>query len=206
VRNNQPDITKFQNVVISNEEAPPELQVSSIYGNHNPLEVDIGSGKGRFLLARANGHPTTNYLGIERQLGRVYRAAKKATHLNIENVKLCRVEAMVGLSAILPNESVTTFYIFFPDPWPKRRHLQRRLVSPPFLDLLHSKLIPKGCIHFATDHQDYADVVGERFAADARFKSTTAFQPTEDERTDFELIFTGQNKTISRYSIQKRQA
>lgn len=106
---------------------------------------------------------------------------------------------------MLPDHSTSIFFIFFPDPWPKKRHHKRRLVNPEFLDLLHRKLEAEGIIHFATDHQDYADAVEKCFAADTRFTPITAFDPTEAERTDFELIFTNQNKPIRRLSIQKTQ-
>jgi tRNA (guanine-N7-)-methyltransferase len=203
VRNRQIDISQYESLLIASEANSPELQISKVYGNSNPLEVDIGSGKGRFLLARAAEHPNTNFLGIERQRGRVYRAAKKAINRNLTNVRLCPTEAVGGITEMLPDESVSTFYIFFPDPWPKRRHHDRRLVTPVCLDLLHSKLIPDGQIHFASDHEEYSDVVAHRFADDARFKPIPAFEPNDAERTDFEIIFTGQNKPINRHSIQK---
>jgi tRNA (guanine-N7-)-methyltransferase len=178
---------------------------SDILGENGPLIVDIGSGKGRFLLAHAEAHPTAQFLGIERQYGRTYRTAKKAYNRGITNIKLARTQAEEGIAAMLHEHSVATFFIFFPDPWPKKRHHKRRLVNPEFLDLLHSKLKAVGIIHFATDHQDYADAVEQCFSADTRFSTIPAFQPTESERTDFELIFTNQNKPIRRLSIQKTQ-
>ncbi|MBT3192403.1 MAG: tRNA (guanosine(46)-N7)-methyltransferase TrmB [Verrucomicrobia bacterium] len=204
MRNSRPDILAFQDHVIIPDPDAPTLHMAELYGNDNPLEVDIGSGKGRFLIARAHKHPDVNYLGIERQLGRVYRTAKKADHRGLTNIKVTQVEARLGLSEMLPDESVTTFYIFFPDPWPKRRHERRRLVSQPFLDLLHSKLAPRGCIHFATDHKDYAEATAIVFGDDARFSSIPPFEPSEDELTDFELIFTAQSKPTNRLSIQKQ--
>jgi tRNA (guanine-N7-)-methyltransferase len=204
VRSAHRDITQFQDFVLFPDADVPGMHVPETYGNTNPLEVDIGSGKGRFLLARAAKAPNTNFLGIERQLGRVYRAAKKSHHRNLTNVRVCHIEATLALAELLQDESVATFYIFFPDPWPKRRHEGRRLVKPAFLDLLHAKLANGGSIHFASDHLDYADAVADCFSNDKRFGPTEPFQPTEDELTDFELIFTAQNKPTNRHSIQKR--
>lgn len=171
------------------------------FGNGNPVEVDVGAGKGRFLLARALEHPELNFFGIERQNGRLYRMAKKIHRHELTNVKLARVEATAGIELMLAAESVSAFYILFPDPWPKKRHHRRRLINAEFMDLLHSKLSQGGIIHFASDHQGYAEVVEQLFMADERFETIEPFMPTENERTDFELIFTG--KTIARHSVRK---
>ncbi len=197
-------ITDFPDIVVPDDAILREEPLPGQFAKGNPLEVDVGSGKGRFILARAAEHPDVNYWGIERQYGRVYRTAKKAHKLGLQNVRLARVEAVNGITTLLPDHSITTFYIFFPDPWPKRRHHRRRLICPPFMDLLDRKLIDNGCVHFATDHQDYAEVVTRCFAEDERFESIEPFQPTEAERTDFELVFAGQSKPISRLSIRKR--
>lgn len=199
-------ITDFPGIVVRDDAILQEAPIPDQFANNNPLEVDVGSGKGRFLLARATEHPNTNYWGIERQYGRIYRTAKKAHRRGLRNVRVARVEAVNGITTLLPDSSVTAFYIFFPDPWPKRRHHRRRIVNPRFMDLLHLKLVDDGCVHFATDHLDYAGVVARCFAADERFDPIDPFQPTDAERTDFELLFSGQYKPISRHSIRKRGA
>jgi tRNA (guanine-N7-)-methyltransferase len=174
------------------------------FENDNSLEVDIGAGKGRFLLARALEHPELNFFGIERQNGRLYRMAKKIRRHALTNVKLARVEASAGIELMLEPESVSTFYILFPDPWPKKRHYRRRLINTAFMDLLHSKLCSGGVIHYASDHQNYAAYVQEIFAADKRFEAIDPFIPTEAERTDFEIIFAAQEKPTSRLSVKKK--
>ncbi len=198
------EITDFPDIVIPDDGILREDSILDHFENAHPLEVDVGSGKGRFLLARAAEHPDTNYWGIERQYARVYRTAKKAHRRGLQNVRVARVEAVNGIATLLPDACVTSFYIFFPDPWPKRRHHRRRLICPPFMDLLDQKLMDQGCVHFATDHQDYADVVERVFADDERFVSIEPFQPTHAERTDFEVLFTGLSKPIRRLSIRKQ--
>ncbi len=173
------------------------------FDDDNPLEVDIGAGKGRFLLARSLAHPELNFFGIERQNGRLYRMAKKIRRHGLTNVKLARVEAAAGIDLMLEPESVSAFYILFPDPWPKKRHHSRRLMNTEFMDLLHSKLCPGGVIHFASDHLAYAEVVEELFAADKRFEAVQPFIPTEVERTDFEILFAAQGKPTARLSVKK---
>ncbi len=223
MRNESADINEFSEIVI-----PTELQggdkkrhVSISDGcykndaritlhaepcqfeNDNPLEVDIGAGKGRFLLARSLAHPELNFFGIERQNGRLYRMAKKIRRHGLTNVKLARVEAAAGIELMLEAESVSAFYILFPDPWPKKRHHRRRLMNPGFMDLMHTRLCPGGIIHFASDHISYADVIKDLFAADKRFEATEPFRPTEAEQTDFEILFASQGKPTSRLSVRK---
>ncbi len=197
------NLSDFPDIILPADAVEREEPAADSFCTDGPIEVDIGSGKGRFLLARAESHPDTRYLGIERQASRVYRVAKKAHRRDIDNIKLTLNEASLAVNVLLEDESVTTFYVFFPDPWPKRRHHRRRLITPEFLDLLHSKLIPNGSIHFATDHQDYADVVVKLFREDSRYEEIPPFQPSEDERTDFELVFRNLAKPISRISIRK---
>ena len=197
-------ITDFPDIVIPDDGILREDSILDHFENAHPLEVDVGSGKGRFLLARAAENPDTNYWGIERQYARVYRTAKKAHRRGLQNVRVARVEAVNGITALLPDASVSTFYIFFPDPWPKRRHHRRRLICPPFMDLLNRKLTDQGCVHFASDHQDYAEVVARVFAEDERFASIEPFQPTDTERSDFEVLFRGLSKPISRLSVRKQ--
>jgi tRNA (guanine-N7-)-methyltransferase len=208
VRRELGDIAEFPDIVIDvggkkADQRLKRIDVKEVFGNTNPLEVDIGAGKGRFLVARARSNPRTNYLGIERQPGRIFATAKKAFRHGLCNLRLARVEAFEGIGDMLEPHSVSVFYIFFPDPWPKRRHHRRRLVNPEFMDLLHSRLSDGGIIHFASDHTEYAAVVEKLFAADERFVPIDPFIPSDEEKTDFERLFTAQDKPINRFSLAK---
>lgn len=200
----QRQITEFPDIVIPDKAILNETPIPTHFETTYPLAVDVGCGKGRFLRARAAAYPHTHFFAIERQYSRVYRTAKKIHREGLTNVKIARVEAVHAIQTLLPNDSVTTFYIFFPDPWPKRRHHRRRLINPPFMDLVHRKLHAGGCLHFATDHQDYADVVKRVFDDDERFRTIPAFQPTPEEHTDFEQVFRGLDKPIRRLSVQTK--
>ena len=202
-------ITDFPEIVVadrnSEEKRVAEYDIRTEFEHpENPLEVDVGSGKGRFLVARAAEYPGVNFLGIERQYARVWKTARKIERAGLGNVRLARVEAFEGMGQLLAPESVATVYIFFPDPWPKRRHHRRRLVNAGFLDMLHQKLMLGGEIHFATDHDGYAEAAARVFRADERFEEIAPFMPTENERTDFELIFLEQGKCANRVSVRKR--
>lgn len=166
------------------------------------LEVDLGCGKGRFLLAHAAKHPETNFLGIDRMLRRIRKVDNRARRLDRINIRLMRVEAYYAVAHLLPPASVDAYYIFFPDPWPKARHEGHRLFNAPFLDALHRTLAPGGVAHVATDHQPYFEQLAGVFAGDARFAPAAPFAPPEDEQTDFERYYIGQ-KPIGRLSVRR---
>ena len=129
------------------------LDLEKNFGRKAPLHVDLGCGDGSFLCALAQRLPDKNFLGIERLSGRVRSTARKAAGL--DNVRLLQMESSYAVRYLLPAESVETFYLLFPDPWPKRRHHRRRLVKPDFLNSIHTALRKDGVIYIATDHLDY---------------------------------------------------
>jgi tRNA (guanine-N7-)-methyltransferase len=168
-----------------------------------PLAVDVGCGKGRYLLATARKHPEMNFLGIDRMRSRIHKLSRKLTRAGLEHVRLLQVEASYALQHLLPDHSVSAFTIFFPDPWPKRRHHGRRLFCPSFLNDLDRAMTPGGILHIATDDPDYFESISERFETDNRFDAAPVFIPDADEQTDFERIFTGQGKPIGRASYTR---
>lgn len=154
-----------------------------------PFEIDIGCGKGRFLLARSGKFPETNFLGIDRMLNRIRKIDKKARKLGRENIRLLRIDGYYATTFLLPPESVDTVYVFYPDPWPKGKHHHNRLFNEPFMDAIARALKPGGKIHAASDHLPYFEEMEALLKNDARFEQTETFVPAEDEVTDFELIF-----------------
>ena len=166
------------------------------------LEIDLGCGKGRFLLARAAKRPETNFLGIDRMLRRIRKVDNRARRFDLENVRLLRMEAYYAVAYLVPPAAVDAYYVFFPDPWPKARHEGHRLFNRPFLDALHRTLAPGGVAHVATDHLPYFEQLSGIFAGDARFAPIEPFVPAEDEQTDFERYYIGQ-KPIGRLSVRK---
>ena len=181
-----------------------KLDLVADYGRDAPLVLDIGCGKGRFLVSQASKHPELNFLGIDRQLVRLRKVSKKMVRQGADNVRLLRIEASYALSWLLPDASVKLAYVFFPDPWPKRRHHRRRLFSPVFLDTLLRVLMPDGEIYVATDHLPYFDEIHEIFSADERFLEIPPFVPDPDEQTEFEEIFLEQGKPIGRAGFRKK--
>ncbi len=180
------------------------------FGQHfdpiRPVEVDVGCGKGRFLLARAAAHPEVQFLGIERLLPRVRKIDRKARRAGLTNLRLLRLEASYSLRFLLPPHRIRTFYIFFPDPWPKRRHHKRRLFSPEFREALWSRLETGGTLQIATDHLDYFAAIQQGFRGDPRFREMPPMERSADEQTDFELIFRGQGLPIGACAFEALEA
>jgi len=135
------------------------LDPEKIFQRNAPLHVDLGCGDGSFLCALAQRMPDKNFLGIERLLNRVRTSARKAATL--DNVRLLRVESSYAVRYLLPAESVERFYLLFPDPWPKRRHHRRRIVTSEFLGSIHAALEKNGSIYIATDDVVYFEKIKE---------------------------------------------
>jgi tRNA (guanine-N7-)-methyltransferase len=143
------------------------FDLEKIFERSAPLHVDLGCGDGSFLCAMAQRMPDKNFLGIERLFNRVRTSARKAATL--DNVCLLQVESSYAVRYLLPAESVERFYLLFPDPWPKRRHHQRRIVTPDFLSAIHAALRENGSIYIATDDVEYFRKIKEVAESNPRF-------------------------------------
>lgn len=167
-----------------------------------PLEIDLGCGKGRFLLARARKFPGTNFLGIDRLLNRIKRIDRKARRQELFNIRALRMDGYYAVTYLVPPQSVDTYYIFYPDPWPKGKHHHNRIFNQPFMDAIARTLKPGGKIHASTDHLPYFEQIYKLIKNDVRFEETETFVPSEDEVSDFELIFA--HKTPGRCSFIRK--
>jgi len=143
------------------------LDLQKIFGRDAPLHVDLGCGDGSFLCALGQRLPEKSFLGIERLLGRFRSAAVKAA--KIRNVRVLRMESSYVVRYLLPRRSVETFYLLFPDPWPKRRHWRRRIVTPDLLKAVSQALIQGGNLLIATDHLSYFEKIKEIARANLDF-------------------------------------
>lgn len=168
------------------------LDLAAISGPRKRIEVDVGSGMGRFILARAAAYPDTQIIGIERLKSRVAKIARKAKRAGLENIFMVRLEATYVLRRLLPVDSVSRFWLFFPDPWPKRKHSGHRVFNDEFRYLVWTRLADGGDLQVATDSAEYFADMAAQMAADPAFRRTPPAVRTEAERTDFELIFRSQ--------------
>jgi len=180
----------------------PSLDLATIFGRSAPLQVDLGCVDGSFLLQMSQLHPEKNFLGIERLAKRATKTARKSAEL--ANMRVLRIETSHALE-LLQAESVETFYLLFPDPWPKRRHHRRRLVTTSFLASIHRALEPDGIFRIATDHRNYFDQI-EKVARAVVTNLNFKFLPTNDWQlppTKFEVKFRRQGLPIYRLSLRK---
>jgi len=133
-----------------------QLDLPTVFGNHRPVEIEIGTGKGTFLLARACARPEVNFLGIEYARSYCLYAADRMRRAGLTNVRMTHVDAGLLFRARLRRCCAWRVHIYFPDPWPKRRHHRRRLIQPMFARELRRTLLPGGQLLIVTDHLDYS--------------------------------------------------
>jgi len=147
------------------------LDYSQVFGNSNPVYVEIGSGKGEFISQYPILHPDSNFLGFEVRDKRVRNILKKLDPARHPNVRL--VEELVDhrITERLPRESVHGIFIQHPDPWPKKRHFKRRLIQAAFLDAMASILMQGAFVQISTDHSEYANWIAEEFLRNSFYES-----------------------------------
>ena len=161
-----------------------------------PLEIEVGCGKGQFLTRRAAENPDCDFLGIERMLERVRLFDGKCRRGGINNAKVLRLEALYTFHYLLPAHHARKVYVFFPDPWPKKKHHSHRLFGPLFLNALWKRLEIGGRLEFATDHREYFETVKECFAGDSRFEEVAPMDRPKEVWTEFETMFRSQGLPI----------
>lgn len=176
------------------------LDLGNIFGRNAPIHVDLGCGEGAFLLQMAMQEPDKNFLGVERMLGRTHSTARKAE--KIENLRVLRMESSYAVRYLLPPGSVEQFYLLFPDPWPKRRHQRRRVVTDDFLNAIHDALEDQGKLLVATDQLDYFEQI-KQLAADRTDFVTRPADDVDLPRSKFEAKFQKQRVPIYRFELRK---
>jgi len=129
--------------------------VLDLFSQPGPFELEIGSGKGRFLLERAARHPERNFLGIDYAWRFLREGHIRGQKRGLTNLCFYKAEASEVVGAMIDDESIDIVHIYFPDPWPKRQQRKRRLLKPDFFRLLHRRLKPGGCLEVATDNFEY---------------------------------------------------
>ena len=142
------------------------LSYEKLFGNSNPVVIEIGFGMGDTTAEVAIRRPEFNYIGIEVFLHGFVNLLNELGQRNIENVRLIRFNAVDVLNHMIPDGSAEGFHIFFPDPWQKKRHHKRRLMNPEFIHLLSTKLKVGGYIYMVTDWEEYAEEVLELSAGE----------------------------------------
>jgi tRNA (guanine-N7-)-methyltransferase len=167
------------------------LDLAATFGNNNPVVLEIGFGMGKSLVEMAKNAPELNFIGIEVHKPGVGACIALAQEQGVHNLKVYEHDAIEVLANCIPDNSITTVQLFFPDPWHKKKHHKRRIVQASFVESIRQKLVLGGVFHMATDWQNYAECMLEDMSAAAGYKNLSAtndYVPRPDSRplTKFE--------------------
>ena len=181
----------------------PILDVAAIFANHHPVEVELGFGKGRFLLDAAQRRPEHNFIGVE-VAGKYLRLAHdRALKRGLTNLRFIHGDAREFVEFFLPAGAVHALHVYFPDPWPKKKHHKRRLLDEGFFEEALRVLEVSGRLWIATDHDDYFEAILEGLeAAVERFTLVEAVW--DGATTNYEDKFVSLGSTIHRRVLEKR--
>ena len=173
------------------------------FGRQAPLEIEIGSGKARFLIAAARANPDHDFLGLERALAyyRVCRA--RLARAGLSNARILRADGRLFVEA-LSRDSVRAFHIYFPDPWPKKRQKKRRLLDAVALEALASRLEAGGLLRIATDHEDYGSTLAPLAATVPALERLAWEDAAEPPPTNYELKYRAEGRVIWRFLFRRR--
>jgi tRNA (guanine-N7-)-methyltransferase len=168
-----------------------QLDLRELFGNTNPITLEIGFGNGESLAEMARQAPEQNFLGVEVHSPGVGHLMIKLDEYACSNVRILQTDAMQLLRHHLPAPCLNRVQLYFPDPWPKKRHHKRRIVNTEFTDLLSKALVPGGVLHMATDWENYAVQMMEVLTAHPGFTNQAGdgnFSPRPENRplTKFE--------------------
>ena len=169
--------------------AAAPLDLDAVFGRPGPKTLEIGFGMGETTAQIAAAHPHNDYLGIEVHTPGVGSLLRLIEAYALANVRIIQYDAVEVLNHMIAPESLSAIHVFFPDPWPKKRHHKRRLIQPPLARLLASRLQPGGHLHLATDWEDYAEQMLEVLSAEERLENTAggfAARPAYRPLTKFE--------------------
>jgi len=165
-------------IALKAQDLDGKIDFARLFGRPGPVHIEIGSGKATFVLNQAMAQPHVNFLGIERA-NKYYRyAVDRIGRWGLTNVRIIRTDAASFLTDLVPADSVDCFHIYFPDPWPKRRHHKRRFFCAASLEQLVRALKPGGILKVATDHAEYFDQI-----ADLMERNMSQLEPIEFFRT-----------------------
>ena len=180
-----------------------------VFGNDNPIRIEVGTGKGRFIMDLAQQNPDINYVGIEKYSSVLLRAVQKQTERELTNVRFIRMEAEI-ITEVFDKGEVDRIYLNFSDPWPKERHTQRRLTSSTFLSRYNRILKEDGQLEFKTDNKDLFEFSLTELNTAGWHAQAVTFDLHNDEKmnegnimTEYEERFSAKGNPIFKYIITR---
>ena len=201
-----------ENVAVDLDNYGPPIDLQRLFSRAAPLHLEIGSGKGTFLLNYARQHPEINLLGIE-WANKYYRySVDRMRRWQITNVRILRADAREFIAAYLPDQCIAAFHIYFPDPWPKKRHHKRRFFQPAVLNQVARCLTSDGQLRTATDHAEYFEIISDllqnhpetaRHFEPIEFFPSEAADPGEWVGSNFERKYRKEGRNIYTLAVRK---
>ena len=165
------------------------LNLAQLFPKPQPLEAELGCGDASFLVEYARRHPDRNFIGVERLLERIRKLDRKGRRAGLTNLRGVRIESSYFLQYLLPPRSASALHIYFPDPWPKKKHRKYRLIDERFPKLVRAALMPGGAVYLRTDDRDYFQQMTDVFGASAEFEKVETPVELTELPTDFEQEF-----------------
>jgi tRNA (guanine-N7-)-methyltransferase len=190
-------------------EAAAPIEWAGLFGNANPVELEIGSGKGLFLVSAAKSRPAVNYLGIELSRKYAIHAAGALARNELGNAKVWCGDARLIMGSLVPDQSLLGVHVYFPDPWWKSRHKKRRVFTALLVRAIERTLQPGGVLSVASDVQEYFGVICGLIGASGRFDEQAPPAPVEpahtlDYLTHFERKYRLEGRPIYQARFQIR--
>lgn len=179
---------------------------TAFFGRVGPVEVEIGSGRGRFLTDEAAARPGTLFLGAEIEVEYARIAQARAGKMGLGNVRFVRLDGKEFVLRRLPAASVAALHVFFPDPWPKKRHAKRRLFSPDFVRAASVALAPGGALRVATDNLPYFESIREVLDAESALEKVPGSETGWSSGTDYERKYSKEGRPMARGVWRRRPA
>jgi tRNA (guanine-N7-)-methyltransferase len=176
-------------IIIALESILDPLLLEQVFPAVRPVELELGAGDGGFLVEWAALRSEHNFIGVERLLGRLRKIERRAVRRGLANVRVVRLEASYFVKYLVPVRSVDALHVYFPDPWPKRKHWRHRLVNEQFPALAERVLVPGGSVYLRTDHEEYFAQMNRVFTAHGGFVAQETPAALAAVPTDFERGF-----------------
>ena len=171
------------------------LDLAQLFGNDRPVILEIGSGKGRFLINTAMERPDVNLIGVEKSLHYHRVIFERIAKRHLTNIRLINHDAFLVVRDMIPDASLAEIHVYFPDPWPRKKEQKRRIIRPEVLKEFRRVLVDGGWGIYVTDHREYFEAAGPRIEAEFRSERRVP-GPDDPPRTNYEAKYRAEGRPI----------
>jgi tRNA (guanine-N7-)-methyltransferase len=204
-------VKDYPQVVLWPDLSQGRIDFMSVFGRSAPIHIEVGSGKGAFLVGQAEAHPEMDFLGIE-WTSKFYRyTVDRIGRHALANVRMIRTDASLFLRDLVSKDAIDGLHVYFPDPWPKRHHHRRRFLCPENVEQIIRVLVPGGRLQVVTDHDGYYEYIQSLLAGFSNRINYVPFQPTagagtgEWVGTNFERKYLKEERAFYAIAVEKKR-